>query len=86
MQINFALAFESAMLRANSAGLFVAISFAASSFLIVISMLRILLAYARVADVHDETAVVKSFLSASVLAAANFALSLIQISEPTRPY
>ena len=71
--MSFALSRASATFAASSAGLLVAASFAASNFLIVRSMLRILLAYARTADVHDPTAVVKIFLSASVVAAANFA-------------
>jgi hypothetical protein len=74
VQIIFAVSRESATFAASSAGLLMATNFAASSFLTATSIRRILLSYARIAEVHEATADVYVFFVPSV-AAASLALA-----------
>jgi hypothetical protein len=60
VQINKAVDLESAMLEASSTGLLTATAFDASSLRIVAVIVLILLVYARAADVHEPTAVLRA--------------------------
>ena len=70
MQINKAVDLESAMLEASSSGLLAATAFDASSLRIVAVIVLILLVYARTADAHEPTAVVRAFYAVANCAAA----------------
>ena len=60
VQINKAVDLESAMLEASSIGLLAATAFDASSLRMVAVIVLILLVYARIAEVHEPTAVLRA--------------------------